>query len=184
MSEIYFNEKEKPKSLLEFSKKNIIVFNSLSKRSNMPNYRIGLAAGDKKLVEALRKIKTRIDSGQADFIQEAAIAALSDEKHVEEIRREYKKRRDIIVQAFVEVGLKKCEPKATFYIWQEIPQDYDSIEFAKLLLEKASIVTLPGAFVCKNINGVNAGDKFIRLALIPDTKECEEAAEKIKKLQF
>lgn len=184
-SEIYFS-KEKPKSILEFSKdkENIIVFNSLSKRSNMPNYRIGFAVGDKRLISCLRKIKARIDSGHADFIQEAAIIALKDEEHVERKRQEYRKKRDIIVEAFVNSGLKKCEPEATFYIWQEIPQEYSSVEFAKLLLEQTGIVSIPGGYLSKPINRANIGDRYIRIALVPSFEECKKSAERIRNLKF
>src|SRR3989338_1524117 len=101
-SEIYYGEK--PHSILEYSKEGVVVFQSLSKRSAMTGYRVGWVAGDENIISAYKKLKPNIDSGTPTFIQDAAIAALRDEKHVQKMRNDYKKKRDILVNALTAVG--------------------------------------------------------------------------------
>ena len=147
---------------------------------NYGEKRIGWIAGDAKLIDAFKKLKTNIDSGIPYFIQDAAIAALSDEKHVEENQRCLKEKRDIMVDAFVKAGLKNCSPKATFYIWQELPTHIDSMKLCKKLLQpEYGIVVTPGSMLTETIDGVNAGKNYIRLALVPTATDCKIAAEKI-----
>ena len=119
-TEIYFDKK--PKSILEFSKEGVVALQSLSKRSAMTGYRIGWLAGDERIVAAFKKLKTNIDSGTPTFIQDAAISALRDEKHVEKMRQDYKQKRDILVRALTLTGLEDCTPSATLYIWQKTPK--------------------------------------------------------------
>lgn len=180
-SENYY-ENDAPSSALQVSKDGVVVFNSLSKRSCMTGYRVGWIAGDKKIVTAFKKLKTNIDSGTPTFIQDAAIAALSDETHVENLRELYKKKRDIMVSAFTAKGLKECRPSATLYIWQFVPKDMTSAEFAEKLLDpKIAIVVTPGNFISEKTKEGNPGEGFVRLALVPTIGECEKAAERIKK---
>jgi len=182
-TELYFEEK--PISILELTKENIFVMQSLSKRSAMTCYRVGWLAGDERIVDIFKKVKTNIDSGTPTFIQDAATAALLDETHVEEFRAEYKKKRDIMVNALISAGLEDCTPKAAMYIWQKIPDEIRSVDFAKKLLEKdTAIVTTPGNWISKEINGLNPGEGYVRFALVPSIKECKEAAERIRKLRF
>ena len=177
-SEIYFDEK--PHSILEYSKEGVVVFQSLSKRSAMTGYRIGWIAGDENIVSAFKKLKPNIDSGTPTFIQDAAIAALQDENHVEKMRNDYRKKRDILIDAFTSIGMENCSPAATLYIWQN--SNLNSIEFAKKLLRKdIGIVTTPGAWISNNFNGFNPGDKHVRFALVPTLQETKEAAERIKR---
>jgi len=179
-SEVYYETKDKPCSILEITKEGVLSLNSLSKRSRMTGWRIGWIAGDAKLIDAFKKLKTNIDSGIPFFIQDAAIAALSDEKHVEENQRCLKEKRDIMVNAFVKAGLKDCSPKATFYIWQELPKHIDSMKLCKKLLEpEYGIVVTPGSLLTETIDGVNAGKNYIRLALVPTAADCKKAAERI-----
>ena len=178
-SEIYFEEK--PSSILELTREGVFVVQSLSKRSAMTSYRVGWLAGDERIIDIFKKVKTNIDSGTAQFIQDAAIAALSDEKHVEEFRFSYKKKRNLICDAFKSIGLEDCRPKATLYIWQKI--NGDSVDFAKRLLQKdTAIVTTPGNWLSTKNDGINPGEGNIRLALVPTIDECKEAAEGIRKL--
>jgi len=128
-TENYYDEK--PPSILQFKKDGVAVFQSLSKRSNMTCYRVGWMAGDSRIISAFKKVKPNIDSGTATFIQDAAIAALKDETHVQELRKDYRKKRDLIVGAFKKIGLKDCTPKGTIYVWQRVPEGYDSVSFAK-----------------------------------------------------
>ncbi len=179
-SEMYYDEKFKPHSILEVTKEGVLCINSLSKRSCMTGWRIGWIAGDAKLIDATKKLKTNIDSGIPYFIQDAAIAALSDEKHVEEQRKRLKTKRDILVDAFVKAGLENCSPKATFYIWQELPRTITGLQLCKRLLEpEYGIVISPGSFLTDVVNGNNSGNNYVRLALVPSIEECNLAAKKI-----
>ncbi len=178
-TEIYFGEK--PHSILEFSKEGTVAFQSLSKRSAMTGYRIGWIAGDGNIISAFRKLKTNIDSGTPTFIQDAAISALNDEKHVEKMRSGYKKKRDILVDAFTSVGMEDCTPDATIYIWQRVPKKYDSVSFAKKLLQKnIAIVVTPGSWISNNSKGFNPGEKYVRFALVPTIEETKKAADRIR----
>jgi LL-diaminopimelate aminotransferase len=179
-TENYYSEP--PHSMLEVAKEGVVVFQSLSKRSCMTGYRIGWVAGDEKIIAAFKKLKTNIDSGTPAFIQDAAIAALSDESHVAELRALYRKKRDLIVDAFVAAGLSECRPSATLYLWQRVPKGMTSVEFTELLLDpKIAVVATPGNWISEATTHGNPGEGFVRLALVPSMEECELAAERIKK---
>ncbi|MFH1641433.1 MAG: aminotransferase class I/II-fold pyridoxal phosphate-dependent enzyme [Nanoarchaeota archaeon] len=181
-TELYFDEK--PISIMELTKENVFIVQSLSKRSAMTTYRIGWLAGDQRIVDIFKKVKTNIDSGTPTFIQDAAAAALLDETHVEQFRSEYKKKRDIIVDALTYIGLPDCTPKAGIYIWQKIFEGMTSVDFAKKLLSKdTAIVTTPGAWISKEVEGINPGEEYVRFALVPTIADCKEAAEKIRRLK-
>lgn len=181
-SEIYFQEP--PHSILEVTKEGVIAFNSFSKRSAMTCYRVGWVAGDKQIIDIFKKVKTNIDSGTATFIQDGAIAALGDETHVEKMRAEYKVKRDLLVNAFRHIKLPDCTPEATIYLWQKVPEGMTSVDFAtKLLSPDIAIVTTPGAWISdKTESGLNPGEGYVRLALVPSVKNTREAARRIKKL--
>jgi LL-diaminopimelate aminotransferase len=183
-SEMYFEKK--PRSLLEFGMDGIITFNSLSKRSAMTCWRIGWAAGDPRVVAAFRKTKTNIDSGTATFIQDAAAEALRDERHVAEMRADYKTKRGIMVNALVQAGLPECMPEATIYIWQRVPDGMTSVDFAKMLLQKeVAIVTTPGEWISKSTeSGLNPGRDYVRLALVPSMEQTQLAADRLSALKF
>ncbi|RKX86162.1 MAG: LL-diaminopimelate aminotransferase [Spirochaetes bacterium] len=184
-SEIYYTE-QPPISILNISREGVIVFNSLSKRSAMTCYRIGWVMGDSRIVGAFRKVKTNIDSGTPTFIQEGAIAALSDEKHVEKSRAEYRKKRDILCDALVSIGLPDSRPDATLYIWQKIPENMTSVDFATMLLqEDVALVTTPGSWISDiTYNEINPGEGYIRFALVPSVEDTKLAAEKLKNIRF
>ncbi|MBI2463710.1 aminotransferase class I/II-fold pyridoxal phosphate-dependent enzyme [Candidatus Peregrinibacteria bacterium] len=201
-TEIYFDEK--PHSILEIDQKNIIVFQSLSKRSCMTGHRIGWACGDEKIIKIFKQVKTNIDSGTPNFIQEGAIAALSNEKHVQKMNKKYREKRDIMLETLSSIGLKTYRPEATFYIWQRVPEDETSITFAKKLLQKCAIVVTPGEWISepikinqktfkkhssndKNIKNRtktakidNPGKNFIRFALVPTFQQIQKASKAIK----
>lgn len=182
-SEIFFEEK--PISILELAKEGVFAVQSLSKRSAMTTYRVGWLAGDENIIKIFRKVKTNIDSGTCTFIQDAAVAALLDEKHVEEMRNEYAVKRNIMVDALTSIGLENCKPKATLYIWQKGPKGMSSVDFAKKLLQKdIAIVTTPGSWLSHELNGINPGEGYVRFALVPSVKECKIAGEKIRKLKL
>lgn len=179
-SEIYFDAK--PKSILQFAREGVIEFHSLSKRSRMTGYRVGFVVGDPEIVSAFKKVKTNIDSGTPNFLQAAAIAALTDEQHVEQSIAEYREKRDILSAALASVGLEKAKTEATFYIWQKVPSGMTSEEFAKrLLAPEIAVVATPGAWISdKTENGENPGDGFVRFALVPTVAQVREAAERIR----
>ena len=180
-TELYYEEK--PISILELTKENVFVIQSLSKRSAMTSYRVGWLAGDERIVNIFKKVKTNIDSGTATFIQDAASAALLDETHVKQFRESYKKKRDMLVDALTSIGLEDCTPKAGIYIWQKTGMS--SVDFAKKLLNKAiAVVTTPGAWISKEVDGLNPGEGYVRFALVPTVHDCKTAAERIKKLKL
>ncbi|MFP4029366.1 MAG: aminotransferase class I/II-fold pyridoxal phosphate-dependent enzyme [Candidatus Brocadiia bacterium] len=180
-SEIYYTE-EPPISMLEVGREGVVVFQSLSKRSAMTGYRVGWVAGDRRIVEIFKKVKTNIDSGTANFVQEAAIAALNDEEHVCESRELYRQKRDLLADALVDSGLPDCRPEATIYLWQSVPEGHTSVDFATSLLDPdIAVVTTPGAWISNETrDGLNPGEGFVRFALVPSLKNVEKAAERIR----
>ena len=176
-NDIYF--KEKPISLLEIQKEGIITFYSLSKRSNMTGYRVGFVAGDERIISGFKKVKTNIDSGTPSFIQDAASLALGDQVEVLKMREEYKKKRDIMIDALTSCGLETPKGDSTFYLWQKAPKGLNSIKFSKALVELGIIVT-PGQLISDEADGLNPGQNFVRFALVPSIEEVTEAAARIK----
>lgn len=184
-TEIYFSN-DPPHSILEITKEGVVAFHSLSKRSAMTCYRVGWVAGDKRIVDIFKKVKTNIDSGTATFIQDGATVALEDEGHVEALRKEYREKRDILVKALVQAGLPDCTPEATLYIWQRVPDGMSSVDFAKRLLDpKVAIVTTPGEWLSDPTDsGHNPGEGFVRFALVPSIEKTHEAAEHLRNLKL
>ncbi len=178
---IYFDEK--PMSILEIAKEGILVFSSLSKRSNMTCYRVGWVMGDPELISVFKKLKTNIDSGTPTFIQDAAIAALEDETHVEKIRDDYRIKRDIMLEALSSIGLETKESDATFYLWQKVPEGMTSLEFAEKLLDpNIAIVVTPGNWISDETeDGLNPGEGYVRFALVPTVDLVKEAAKRLQK---
>jgi len=156
-----------------------IEFNSLSKTYNMTGWRIGFAVGNPDILKGLLKVKTNVDSGVFQAVQEAAIAALTgSDKCIEENCKIYQERRDVLVEGLKEIGLNVEKPKATFYVWCEVPEGYTSIEFTKKLLNDAGILVTPG------IGFGEYGEGFVRFALTKDVKVIEEAIERIKNIDL
>ena len=180
--QIYFDEK--PVSMLEVTKKGVIVIYSLSKRNNMTGYRVGFVAGDQEIVNAFQKVKTNIDSGTPNFVQEAAIAAMNDTAHAHQMCQLYTKKREILLEAMTSVGLPHCESDATFYIWQKAPAGKDGEWLANKLLQQAIVVT-PGGFISDSTtDGINPGVNYVRFALVPTLEQMHEAAARIKQIDM
>jgi len=156
-----------------------IEFHSLSKTFNMTGWRIGFAVGNSEIVSGLGKVKTNIDSGLFQAIQEAGIEALNHlDTPLPGIIEIYERRRDIMVTGLKEIGLEVDRPKATFYLWIQVPSGYTSAEFATLLLEQGGIVATPG-------NGFgDAGEGYIRMALTVDEERLREAIERLKRINL
>jgi len=178
--DIYFDQK--PISILEVKKEGVIVFYSLSKRNNMTGYRVGWVAGDSEIIKQFKKLKTNIDSGTPNFIQDAGICALNDETHVQTMRAEYKLKKNILLDAFKEVGWPACTSEATFYLWQKVPAGFNSLSFAKKLLEpEIALIVTPGAWISDvTVNNINPGEDFVRFALMPSLEKVKLAATRIK----
>jgi LL-diaminopimelate aminotransferase len=169
----------RPMSFLEVqgAKSVGIEFHSLSKTYNMTGWRIGFAVGCVDVVNALGQVKSNIDSGAFQAVQIAGITALDgDQACVEQMRQTYAERRDILVEGLHAAGLSVEKPRATFYLWVEVPQGYTSAGFASLLLTKAGIVTTPG-------NGFGAaGEGYVRMALTVDRERIREAVKRIESI--
>jgi len=180
--ELYFGD-EAPPSALQTGLDNVLAVFSMSKRSNMTGWRVGYVAGDADAVKWFRKLKTNIDSGTPTFLQDGSAAALADEAHVAENRREYREKRDILCGAFRGIGLPDCTPAATIYVWQRVPEGMTSVDFAKKLLDpEIALVVTPGTWLSSSEGGVDPGEGYVRLALVPTVEECREAARRIAKL--
>ena len=156
-----------------------VEFHSLSKTFNMTGWRIGFAVGHSEILSGLGRVKTNIDSGLFQAIQEAGTEALNHlDTPLPEIINVYEKRRDVMVKGLQEIGLEVDRPKATFYLWIRVPRGYTSAQFAALLLEQGGIVATPG-------NGFGEeGEGYIRMALTVDEKRLKEAIERLKRIKF
>jgi len=176
-SEIYFDN-EKPLSFMEIdgSKDVGIEFHSLSKTYNMTGWRIGFAVGNSKIIAGLGKVKSNLDSGVFQAVQEASITALqTDEKILVDIRNIYQDRRDVLYDGLISSGLEVAKPKATFYSWVKVPKGFDSTSFTAHLLDKAGILTTPG-------NGFGSpGEGYVRFALTVPSDRIREGIERLKK---
>lgn len=177
-SEVYYDN-EKPISFLEIERaKDVgIEFHSLSKTYNMTGWRIGFAAGNKDVIAGLGKIKSNLDSGVFQAIQEAAIAAFNtDDSILSDIRKTYQERRDALYNGLKGIGFNLIKPKATFYLWAKVPSGFDSSGFVAHLLNKAGVLATPG-------NGFGApGEGYVRFALTVPVEKIKETVERIKKV--
>ena len=146
-----------------------VEFHSLSKSYNMTGWRVGMVVGNAQMVDALRRIKSNLDSGIPQAIQYAAIEALRGAQEcIEEHNVIYQRRRDQMVRVLREMGLEVRPPKASLYLWAKIPQGYTSLEFATRLLEEAGVVVTPGTGYGKH------GEGYIRLSLTAPDDKIEE----------
>ena len=186
-SEIYFRD-EAPLGSLEAAQqlgrgdfRNLIAFTSLSKRSNVPGMRSGFVAGDAKIIKQFLLYRTYHGSAMSPVVQQASIAAWNDEAHVVANREMYR-------QKFAQVTpllagcLNVALPDAGFYLWADVTQvqaGMDDVRFAQQLLAQYNVAVLPGSLLAREAQGVNPGAGRIRLALVAETAECLEAAQRI-----
>ncbi|MDO8527836.1 MAG: LL-diaminopimelate aminotransferase [Deltaproteobacteria bacterium] len=178
-TELYFDGHKQPSFLQTPGAKEVgVEFHSLSKTFNMTGWRLGFAVGNADIIRGLATIKMNIDSGQFTAVQEAGIFALDHEEELTPtIRHTYQDRRDVFVEALKKLGFKIDAPKATFYLWMEVPAGQTSATFATHLLDHCEIVATPGTAFG------DAGEGFIRFSLTAPKERLLEAAERIKKLQ-
>lgn len=177
-SEVYFDG-EKPISFLELegAKEVGIEFHSLSKTYNMTGWRIGFAVGNAAVIAGLGKIKSNLDSGVFQAVQEASIVALqTDDAILADLRKIFEERRNVMYEGLTSIGLTVQKPKATFYLWAKVPQGYDSSSFVAHLLNNAGVLGTPGV-------GFGApGEGYIRFALTKPVDRIKEAVERIRKV--
>jgi LL-diaminopimelate aminotransferase len=178
-AEIYFGER--PPSILEFpgGRDVAIEFHSLSKTFNMTGWRVGFAVGHPELIAGLGKVKTNVDSGVFQAVQEAAIAALtSDPAVVDRLRAMYRERREVLVGGLRDIGLACDPPAGTFYVWVPVPRGTTAAALAARCLTEAGVVVTPG-------NGFGeSGEGYIRLTLCSPAERLREAVERLRGLRL
>ena len=156
-----------------------VEFTSMSKTFSMPGWRMGFAVGNERLIAALGRVKSYLDYGAFTPIQVAATAALNgDGSDIAEVRDIYLKRRDVLVSSFGQAGFEVPAPEATMFAWAPIPEafrDLGSLEFSKLLIEKADVAVAPG------IGFGEHGDDHVRIALVENEHRIRQAARNIKR---
>ena len=186
-SEIYFRD-EPPLGGLEAaarlgrgSFKNLIALTSLSKRSNVPGMRSGFVAGDAELIKAFLLYRTYHGSAMSGTVAAASIAAWNDELHVRDNRQQYREKFAAVTPVLTQV-LDVRLPDAAFYLWAGIPSNVcggDDAAFARALYAQYNVTVLPGSYLAREAHGVNPGKGRVRMALVAQTAECSEAAERI-----
>ena len=180
-AEIYFGDKPPPSILQVPGAREVAVeFGSLSKTYSMPGWRVGYAVGSRKLITALGRVKSYLDYGAFTPIQVAAIAALNGPQDcVAEFRATYKRRRDVLIEGLASAGWRVPSPEASMFAWAPIPERFrhlGSLDFSKLLLEKANVAVAPG------IGFGEYGDSHVRLALVENTDRIRQAVRNLKPL--
>ncbi len=180
-SEIYFGDTPPPSVLQVKGARDIAIeFTSLSKTYSMPGWRVGFASGNKKLVAALARVKSYVDYGAFTPIQVAATAALNGSQDcVDEVRAIYKERRDILIDGLAKIGWDIPSPEATMFAWAPLPDKYKhlgSLEFSKLLLDKAQVAVAPG------IGFGEYGDGHVRFGLVENTQRIRQAIRNMRDL--
>jgi N-succinyldiaminopimelate aminotransferase len=182
-SEIYCNEP--PLGALQAARQlgrsyeRLVVFSSLSKRSNAPGMRSGFVAGDPALIKKFLLYRTYHGSAMSLAVQAASIAAWNDEAHVRENRRLYAEKYQACLP-LVRAPLETEMPDGGFYLWMRTP--VDDTEFARRLYAQYNVLVLPGSYIARAAGGVNPGEKHIRVALVPPLAECVEAIERMSNL--
>ncbi|AEV27058.1 succinyldiaminopimelate transaminase [Azospira sp. APE16] len=182
-SEIYFDEAKPPLGGLQAAKQlgrgfeRLVMFSSLSKRSNVPGLRSGFVAGDAAVLKKFLLYRTYHGGAMNPAVQAASAIAWNEEAHARENRRQYKEKFDAvtpIVASVLQTGL----PDASFYLWARTP--IADTEFARRLLADYNVVVLPGSYLAREARGVNPGENFVRIALVAPLADCLEAAERIR----
>ena len=181
-SEIFFDEAAPPLGALQAATKlgrgfeRLVVFSSLSKRSNVPGMRSGFVAGDAAILRAFLLYRTYHGGAMNPAVQDASVAAWNDEMHVRENRRKYAEK-FARVTPVIQTALEVKRPEAGFYLWARTP--VADTEFARRLYAEQHVTVLPGSFLARESDGVNPGANYVRMALVAETEECLEAAHRI-----
>nr|WP_249115605.1 succinyldiaminopimelate transaminase [Azoarcus sp. L1K30] len=182
-SEIYFDDAAPPIGALEAAHRlgrtdfrNVVTFSSLSKRSNVPGLRSGFVAGDARILGEFLRYRTYHGCAMSTAVQAASIAAWNDEQHVAENRRLYREKFALVTPMLANC-LDVALPDAGFYLWARTP--LPDTEFARRLQAEYNVTVLPGSYLARENGGTNPGAGFVRIALVADTAECVEAAQRI-----
>jgi len=182
-SEIYHDEGNPPLGGLQAARRlgrddyrRLVVFSSLSKRSNVPGLRSGFVAGDAALIAPFLRYRTYHGSAMSPVVAQASIAAWSDEAHVRDNRRQYREKFDAVLPVLGPV-LDARPPQASFYLWVATPGS-DTV-FARDLYGRTGVTVLPGSYLAREAHGANPGQGRVRLALVAPVAQCLEAAERI-----
>jgi N-succinyldiaminopimelate aminotransferase len=182
-SEIFFDEAKPPLGALEAAQHfgregypRLVVFSSLSKRSNVPGMRSGFVAGDAAILKKYLLYRTYQGCAMSPPIHAASIVAWQDEAHVVENRRLYREKFAAAMGAFS--GIAQVEmPDAAFYVW--LNTGSDDTEFTRSLYQEQNVTVLPGSYLAREAHGVNPGQNFVRIALVASTTECTEASRRV-----
>ena len=184
-SEIYFDEGRAPLGALEAAHKlgrgldRLVMFSSLSKRSNVPGLRSGFVAGDAALLKKFLLYRTYHGGAMNPAVQSASIAAWNDESHVRENRAAYVRKFSEVTQMLAEV-LDVALPDAGFYLWADVSRTgLTDTEFAARLLAEQNVTVLPGSYLAREADGINPGANRVRMALVATPEECLEGARRI-----
>ena len=183
-SEIFFDQSEPPlgclqaASLLGRDCARLVMFSSLSKRSNVPGMRSGFVAGDAATLKSFLLYRTYHGSAMNPAVQAASVAAWNDEAHVQENRRQYTEKFAAVTPRLAEVLPSTTLPDASFYLWVRTP--VSDTDFARQLFADYNVVVLPGSYLARTAQGVNPGAGFVRIALVAPLADCVEAAERIR----
>lgn len=182
-SEIYFDAGQAPLGALQAAQQlgipdydRLVVFSSLSKRSNVPGMRSGFVAGNAAILQKFLLYRTYHGCAMNPAVQAASEAAWNDETHVQENRRLYKQKFETVTPILAQ-ALPAELPDAAFYLWVRTPVD-DSV-FAQTLYRDYNVTVLPGSYLAREAHGINPGAGFIRIALVAELNECIEAAQRI-----
>ena len=182
-SEIHFDDAAPPIGALQAAHRlgrtdfrNLVMFSSLSKRSNVPGLRSGFVAGDARVLRDFLRYRTYHGCAMSPAVQAASVAAWNDEAHVVENRRLYREK-FALVTPMIAPYLPVERPDAGFYLWARTP--IPDTEFSRRLHAEYNVTLLPGSFLARLADGVNPGAGFVRIALVAGTAECVEAAERI-----
>ncbi len=189
-SEIYFDEAAPPLGALQAAHllgrhqldrpyNNLVIFSSLSKRSNVPGMRSGFVAGDESIIESFTLYRTYHGCAMNPVVQAASITAWNDEAHVTENRRLYAEKFNTVT-ALLSNTLTVEMPDAAFYLWLKTP--ISDTEFALRLYRDFNVTVLPGSLLAREAHGINPGVNFVRLALVASLDECVEATKRIETL--
>lgn len=183
-SEIYFDEAQPPVGALQAAHqlgrndfKRIVMFSSLSKRSNVPGMRSGFVAGDVEIIEKFALYRTYHGCAMNPAVQAASIVAWNDEKHVQQNRALYREKFAAVTPRLQTVWPQTHLPDAAFYLWINTQQD--DTQVAKKLYENLNITVLPGSFLAREAHGMNPGKGFIRMALVASYEETIAAADRM-----
>ncbi len=184
-SEIFFDEANPPLGGLQAAKllgrgfERIVMFSSLSKRSNVPGMRSGFVAGDAEVIAKFLLYRTYHGGAMNPAVQAASVAAWNDEAHVRENRRQYTEKFAAVTPLLAD-ALGATLPDASFYLWVRTPSGMADTDFARQLLAAYNVVVLPGSYLAREARGVNPGAGFVRIALVAPLADCVEAAERIR----